>query len=145
MYRVSKKRRPFFLNWCNSFICQEFFPSYGRSGMILLYLLLCSHSPNDVFPEPQQKVSIATVRGASFTLRKILLIAVLQQKVTSQSHQNCIYDIIFSSSALLKTQMALSEKILSFRTFSDLHFKETKVKKVWTILAINGIRWSNGL
>ena len=27
-------------------------------------LLLCSHSPNDVFPEPQRNISIATVRGA---------------------------------------------------------------------------------
>ena len=27
-------------------------------------LLLCSHSPNDVFPEPQRNVSIAAVRGA---------------------------------------------------------------------------------
>ena len=27
-------------------------------------LLLCSHSPNDVPPEPQRNVSIAAVRGA---------------------------------------------------------------------------------
>ena len=27
-------------------------------------LLLCSHSPNDVTPEPQRNVSIAAVRGA---------------------------------------------------------------------------------
>ena len=30
----------------------------------LLLLLLCSHSPNDVPPEPQQNVSISAVRGA---------------------------------------------------------------------------------
>ena len=39
---------------------------------------------------------------------------------------NRIYDIIEFSSALLKTQMALREKN-SFRTFSDLHFKETRL------------------
>ena len=27
-------------------------------------MLLCSHSPNDVPPEPQRNVSIAAVRGA---------------------------------------------------------------------------------
>ena len=32
--------------------------------MLLLFLLLCSHSPNDVPPEPQRNVSIAAVRGA---------------------------------------------------------------------------------
>ena len=30
---------------------------------IRLLLLLCSHSPNDVPPEPQRNVSIAAVRG----------------------------------------------------------------------------------
>ena len=29
-----------------------------------MLLLLCSHSPNDVLPEPQRNVSIAVVRGA---------------------------------------------------------------------------------
>ena len=38
---------------------------------------------------------------------------------------NCIYDIICFSSALLRTQMALSDKIISFRMFSGLHFKQT--------------------
>ena len=28
------------------------------------FMVLCSHSPNDVPPEPQQNVSIAAVRGA---------------------------------------------------------------------------------
>ena len=36
--------------------------AYVLSG--LLVLLLCSHSPNDVPPEPQRNVSIAAVRGA---------------------------------------------------------------------------------
>ena len=40
---------------------------------------------------------------------------------------NCIYDIIFFSSALLKTQLTLSEKMISFRVCSDLHFKETRL------------------
>ena len=40
---------------------------------------------------------------------------------------NCIYDIIFFSSALLKTQLTLSEKIISFRACSDLHFKERRL------------------
>ena len=40
---------------------------------------------------------------------------------------NCICDIIFLST-LLKTQMALLNKIISFRTFSALHFKETKLR-----------------
>ena len=42
---------------------------------------------------------------------------------------NCISDIIYFSSALLKTQMTLdlSEKIISFRTFSDPHFTETRL------------------
>ena len=31
---------------------------------MILLLLLCSHSPNDVPPEPQRNVSIAAVRGA---------------------------------------------------------------------------------
>ena len=31
---------------------------------VILLLLLCSHSPNDVPPEPQRNVSIAAVRGA---------------------------------------------------------------------------------
>ena len=30
----------------------------------MLLLLLCSHSPNDISPEPQRNVSIAAVRGA---------------------------------------------------------------------------------
>ena len=32
--------------------------------MVNLVLLLCSHSPNDISPEPQRNVSIAAVRGA---------------------------------------------------------------------------------
>ena len=40
---------------------------------------------------------------------------------------NCIYYIFVFSSALLKSQMALSETIISFRTFSVLHFKETRL------------------
>ena len=39
---------------------------------------------------------------------------------------NCIYYIIVFSSSLLKSQMALCEKI-SFRAFSVLHFKETRL------------------
>ena len=35
-----------------------------RRCWILRSLLLCSHSPNDVLPEPQRNVSIAAVRGA---------------------------------------------------------------------------------
>ena len=35
-------------------------------------LLLCSHSPNDVSPEPQRNVSIAAVRGAVRPSNKIL-------------------------------------------------------------------------
>ena len=42
---------------------------------------------------------------------------------------NCIHGNIISS-PLLKTQMALSEKIISCRTFSDLQFKETRIFKV---------------
>ena len=33
-------------------------------GKMTLMLLLCSHSPIDVPPEPQRNASIATVRGA---------------------------------------------------------------------------------
>ena len=40
---------------------------------------------------------------------------------------NCIYDIIGFSFAMLKTQMKLNEKIISFRTFSVLHFKKTRL------------------
>ena len=36
--------------------------SFGYA--VHLLLLLCSHSPNDVPPEPQRNVSIAAVRGA---------------------------------------------------------------------------------
>ena len=38
----------------------------AESSMIIfiILLLLCSHSPNDVPPEPQRNVSIAAVRGA---------------------------------------------------------------------------------
>ena len=37
----------------------------GKIGAVNhLLLLLCSHSPNDVPPEPQRNVSIAAVRGA---------------------------------------------------------------------------------
>ena len=35
--------------------------------------------------------------------------------------------ILIFSSPLLKTQMALSEKIISYKKFSDLHFKETRI------------------
>ena len=35
-------------------------------------LLLCSHSPNDVPPEPQRNVSIAVVRGALLPSKFIL-------------------------------------------------------------------------
>ena len=37
---------------------------YPDIALIQLLLLLCSHSPNDVSPEPQRNVSIAAVRGA---------------------------------------------------------------------------------
>ena len=40
---------------------------------------------------------------------------------------SCFYDIIFFSSVKLKTSMAFREKIMSFRMFSDLHFKETRL------------------
>ena len=43
---------------------------------------------------------------------------------------NCIFDIIFSSSALLKTQIAYNEKIINYRTLSELHFKETRIKNI---------------
>ena len=36
---------------------------------------------------------------------------------------NCMYHIFVFSSTLLKTQMVLSEQIISFRAFSVLHFK----------------------
>ena len=47
---------------------------------------------------------------------------------------NCIYDIIFSF-ALLKTQMAVSEKIISFRNsliciLNKPGFEISKIKKV---------------
>ena len=35
---------------------------------------------------------------------------------------NCIYEAIIFSYALLKTQLALSVKMINFRTFSGLHF-----------------------
>ena len=34
----------------------------GRNAFVVV--VLCSHSPNDVPPEPQRNVSIAAVRGA---------------------------------------------------------------------------------
>ena len=40
---------------------------------------------------------------------------------------NCIYDIIFLLSALLKMQLTLSEKIISLRARSDLHFKQRRL------------------
>ena len=40
---------------------------------------------------------------------------------------NCIYDIIFLLSALLKTQLTVSEKIISLRVCYDLHFKQTRL------------------
>ena len=36
----------------------------GQALLVPFKLLLCSHSPNDVPPEPQRNVSIAAVRGA---------------------------------------------------------------------------------
>ena len=41
---------------------------------------------------------------------------------------NCIYNIVLFLALLLKTQMTLIEKNNSFRTLSDLHFKETRLK-----------------
>ena len=38
--------------------------------LILLILLWCSHSPNEVPPEPQWNVSIAMVWGAMHPLKK---------------------------------------------------------------------------
>ena len=38
--------------------------SHCTNSFQLLLLLLCSHSPNDVPPEPQRNVSIAAVRSA---------------------------------------------------------------------------------
>ena len=43
---------------------------------------------------------------------------------------NCINDIIFFSSALLKTQMTLSEKTISFSTFYVLHFKAIRLQNM---------------
>ena len=43
---------------------------------------------------------------------------------------NCFYDIIVVSSAMLKTQMALSEKIIRFTPFCGLHFNETRLPDV---------------
>ena len=40
---------------------------------------------------------------------------------------DCIYDNIDISSARLKTQMALSETIFGSRTFSRLHFRESRL------------------
>ena len=40
---------------------------------------------------------------------------------------NCNYDTIGFSSALLRPQMALGDKIICFRMFSVLHFKETRL------------------
>ena len=40
---------------------------------------------------------------------------------------NCIYDITFLLSALLKMQLIVSEKIISLRVCSDLHFKQTRL------------------
>ena len=38
---------------------------------LCLLLLLCSHSPNDVPPEPEQNVSIAAIRGAVRLSKKV--------------------------------------------------------------------------
>ena len=43
---------------------------------------------------------------------------------------DCIYDNIDFSSALLKTQMALTETIIGSRTFSFLHFEESRLKNI---------------
>ena len=81
------------------FIKESFQTLYGCSKMILL-------CPGE---DPIQK-------------------AVLAQEVTSLWCQTVFMILLFFfSSALLKTQMTLTEKIISFRTFSDLPFKKTKL------------------
>ena len=42
--------------------------------LTILMLLLCSHSPNDVPPKPQQNISIAAVRGAVRLSNTILIL-----------------------------------------------------------------------
>ena len=39
-------------------------------------MLLCSHSPNDVPPEPQRNVSIAAVRGAVCPSKRPMIISI---------------------------------------------------------------------
>ena len=46
--------------------------SAERINCTALLLLLCSHSPNDVPPEPQRNVSIAAVRGAMRPSKPVL-------------------------------------------------------------------------
>ena len=43
-------------------------------------LLLCSHSPNDVPPEPQGNVSIAAVRGAMRLSKSMIILKLLLLK-----------------------------------------------------------------
>ena len=64
---------------------------------------------------------------------------------------DCIYDDIVFSSALLKTQMVLSETITSSRTFSFLHFKGSRLlnilskERLKNNIKNRGIRLSYGL
>ena len=96
---VSKKNVDLFLNWYNSFIFQGIFPkfSYGHNKLILL----CS----------EEESICSSTSARSYVI------------MTS----DCIYDNIVFSSAQLKTQMVLSETIISSRTFSFLHFKESRL------------------
>ena len=53
---------------------------------MILLLFLCSHSPNDVPPEPQRNVSIATVRGAG---RPSVMI--FELKTTCIAQARCLF------------------------------------------------------
>ena len=95
---------------------------------------MLSFFPQDVFDEILdliESVSEGFPTYSCFALWKILYI----ESSTSTGSDvimtsNGIYAIILFSSTLLKTQMAFTDKIIIFWTFSDLHFKETKALNI---------------
>ena len=87
-----------FWNWYNSFIYQGVFYEILYGSSKLI--LLCSGEDS--------------IYSSTPTASDVIMAS------------NCICDIFFSST-LLKTHMALLDKIISVRTFSALHFKETNL------------------
>ena len=69
-----------------------------HSGLEILLLLLCSHSPNEVTPEPQRNVSIAAVRGAVHPSKlEILLINDCLYTITKKNNSDSDWRSLFQT------------------------------------------------